>query len=78
MFLFNGKPIKTTHFTSKLKLALAAIGEDASKFNSHSFRIGAATFWASQGNSELEIQRLGRWQSNAFKKYIRDTVVHSC
>jgi hypothetical protein len=40
-------------------------------FRSHSFRIGAATTAKQLGMSDDEIQVMGRWQSGAFKKYIR-------
>ena len=37
----------------------------------HSARIGAATHAASMGTSEILIQKMGRWKSNAYLKYIR-------
>lgn len=37
----------------------------------YSFRIGAASLAAEQGLSDAQIQLMGRWKSNAFKKYIR-------
>ncbi len=37
----------------------------------HSFRIGAATFAAERGFSDAQIRSMGRWQSDAFRKYIR-------
>ena len=40
-------------------------------FFTESFRIGAATMASMMGVSEEEIQRMGRWRSQAFKKYIR-------
>jgi len=44
------------------------------KLHLHGFRIGAATYAASQGCSEIAIRRMGRWSSNAVQKYIR---IHS-
>jgi hypothetical protein len=41
----------------------------------HSFRIGAATAAAIQGASDEDIQRMGRWKSQAFKRYIRIPVL---
>ena len=38
----------------------------------HSFRIGAATQAASKGASDQQIRSLGRWKSDAYKKYIRN------
>ena len=46
------------------------------KFNTHSFRIGAATWAASRGVSSTLIQQMGRWRSSAYLKYIRMPLVH--
>jgi len=40
-------------------------------FNTHSFRIGAATSFSVLGKSDDEIKKLGRWKSSAFSNYIR-------
>ena len=40
-------------------------------FSSHSFRIGGATAAAKAGVPAHIIQLLGRWRSDAFKKYVR-------
>lgn len=42
------------------------------EFGGHSSRAGGATFYASLGLSEMVIQALGRWSSQAWKIYIRD------
>ncbi len=41
------------------------------KFSPHCFRIGAATWAASQGATDEQIMRMGRWSNNSFLKYIR-------
>ena len=40
-------------------------------YNIHSFRIGAATTARQAGIPDAQIQMLGRWQSNAYKQYIK-------
>ena len=42
------------------------------QFALHSGWIGGATKLATQGMSELQIQRAGRWNSRAFMVYVRD------
>ena len=56
---------------------LMALSRIPGKFNTHSFRIGAATWAASRGVSHTLIQQMGRWQSSAFLKYIRLSVVRT-
>lgn len=67
----DGLPISRQYFTQQLRSALAFCNLDLHLYKAHSFRIGAATTAASQGFSELQIQSMGRWNSGAFKKYIR-------
>lgn len=67
----NNTPITRYQFNEQLKLALQFSGFNTERFKSHSFRIGAATAAAAQGASDSQIQQLGRWSSDAFKKYIR-------
>ena len=76
LFLLHGKPLLRTSFTSTLKQLLALAGENPNMFNSHSFRIGAASRWAALGLSDVQIKRLGRWNSNANFGYIRGQVTH--
>lgn len=57
--------------TSHLRSAIQFIGLSTEHFKGHSFRIGEATHAASLGFSDQVIQKLGRWNSDAFKHYIR-------
>lgn len=68
---FSGQPVSRYQFNAVLKKALSALGLAKTNIKSHSFRIGAATEAALAGLSDTEIKGLGRWQSNAFKGYIR-------
>ena len=67
----NGSPISRSFFNSNLQRSLGWAGLSLSAYKSHSFRIGAATTAALKGYSEADIQYMGRWKSDAFKKYIR-------
>lgn len=70
----DGLPVTYSKVTSYLKTAIQFIGLDPNNFKGHSFRIGAATHAASLGYSQNIIQKLGRWNSDAFRRYIR---IHS-
>lgn len=76
LFLIKGKAVSRPLFCSKLKIVLDLVGEQNAHFSSHSFRIGAATHWANEGKSDLQIRRLGRWRSDAMLRYIRGIVNH--
>ena len=69
--LADGAPVKTGHLTQQLRQTLNFCGLDSSKYKSHSFRIGAASFAAGKGLSDAQIRHLGRWKSDTFKLYIR-------
>ena len=68
----GGTPVNRHFFDHQLKTTLQAAGLDTKVYTGHSFRIGAASqAVTSLGLSEHEVQKLGRWNSNAFKSYIR-------
>ena len=67
----DGTPLTRYQFGAVLSKALRAAGIDAAGFKSHSFRIGAATWLAQKGVPFKVIQRMGRWSSDAFMRYIR-------
>lgn len=69
--LSPGCPVTRDMFNIQLRRALIFCRLHHGKFTSHSFRIGAATAAATQGCTDAQIRQLGRWQSDAFKKYIR-------
>ena len=54
-----------------LSMAIKYCGLDPSRYKGHSFRIGAASYAADAGMSDSQIRALGRWKSDAFRKYIR-------
>lgn len=66
-----GRSITRSEFSSNLTRYLTVIGLHGANIKPHSFRIGAATTACANGVSDDNIQRLGRWKSDAYKKYIR-------
>ena len=68
----NRKCLSRRQFASVLHSALKFLGYNVDNINTHSFRIGAATFFfASIGLSDDVIKEKGRWSSNSFQRYIR-------
>ena len=67
----NGQPVSRSQFSIFLNTTLTAMGEEPSQLKPHSFRIGAATSAATQGVSDDTIQKLGRWKSSAYRRYIK-------
>lgn len=77
IFLTPEGTLLTRHqFHQFLSTSLKYAGFNPSQFNTHSFRIGATTDAATRGLSALQIKDMGRWKSEAYLKYIRQTVVH--
>ncbi|XP_052769877.1 uncharacterized protein LOC128209737 isoform X2 [Mya arenaria] len=69
--LRTGLPITTTYFRSILRACVLACHLDPQTYTAHSFRIGGATLASNNHMSACDIQKLGRWKSSAYKKYIR-------
>ncbi|XP_075071361.1 uncharacterized protein LOC142160342 [Mixophyes fleayi] len=67
----DNTPLTKFQFNALLKRALGEIGLNPGDYCTHSFRIGAATAAAVRGASITEIQALGRWKSQSYRKYIR-------
>jgi len=67
----NNKPLTRQKFYSTLESVLQWCGLDRRCYNTHSFRIGAATSAREAGIPDAQIQMLSRWQSNAYKQYIK-------
>ena len=63
-------PITRALFNAQLRGALSFCKLPTDSFISHSFRIGAAITATAQCFADSQIRQLGRWQSDAFRKYI--------
>ncbi len=66
----DGSPLTGAQVNHYLRILLSRVGISGN-FSSHSFRIGAATVAAAAGFPDYLIQALGRWTSDAFRRYIR-------
>ena len=73
----DGSPVLRSEFSKMLGSVIRLCNLDPNRYKGHSFRIGAATYAAEQGVSDDKIRHLGRWKSDAFKKYIRITSLES-
>ena len=71
----DNRPISVNQFNSELRRCLAFCGLDPQRYNSHSFRIRATCLAAEKGFSDAQIRALGRWKSDAFKLYIRNSTL---
>lgn len=69
LFNFNGLPWSKARARLALHNALIASGVDPRHFRLHSFRKGAAQHAHSCGLRDDQIQMLGRWSSEAFRRY---------
>lgn len=67
----NLKPLTRVEFNSAVSSLLRELGLQASQYNTHSFRIGAATSVKEAGVSDIYVKKLGRWQSDAFQQYVK-------
>ena len=69
---------------NRLVRELAARSGAPTNYSSHSFRIGAASAATAAGIPKWQIQALGRWSTDCYKRYIRlpssttDTVATAC
>lgn len=68
---FNCEPLTRYQFNAVLQKALGFCGLGDLHIRAHSFRIGAATLAHDMGVPLSEIQRMGRWRSDAALSYIR-------
>jgi hypothetical protein len=73
---FNHEKVTRYQVTVILESALRSLCYNENDYNTHSFRIGAATQEATMGKSDDEIMNMGRWKSDSYKRYIRiDTII---
>ena len=72
LFKFSdGRLLTRTRFALAIRTALQKVGIAPLKYNTHSFRIGAATTPAAKGIEDSVIKTLGRWESLAYLQYVK-------
>ena len=67
----SNQSLTRASFSSALNKAFQELHMDHRQFNTHSFRIGAATSAKHAGVSDSHLKALGRWKSDAYLKYVR-------
>lgn len=77
LFRFPSKTFSYHNFVTELRKRLAAHGvPNSTRFTGHSLRRGAATTAKLNGMLNSDIQRLGRWSSEAFERYIDTDIAY--
>ena len=72
LFVFkDGRSLTRHRFSTALNSLLRQLQIDAQSYNTHSFRIGAATSARQANIPDSLIKMLGRWKSEAYQSYIR-------
>ena len=66
----DDSPLTRDKLVTAVRLALTEAGVDSSSYSGHSCRVGAATA-AKAGITDATIKTLGRWESEAYQRYIR-------
>ena len=75
LYIHKGSPITRPQFIKILHTCLEYAQIPSGNYNTHSFRIGRTTDMASANVPHSTIQKLGRWKSNAYLKYIRPETI---
>ncbi len=71
LFMFDdGNPLTRTALIGCVRTLAIRVGIDPLRCNGHSFRRGGATTLSLAGVPNHLIQALGRWRSDAYKRYI--------
>lgn len=70
-----GKPVTRLQAKTALDKCSKFLNLDSSRYTTHSLRIGKCTDMVKLGYSDAQIRAVGRWKSDAYKRYIRPSVV---
>ncbi len=72
----SGHTLTHTTFTNVTRNLIAQLGLDPKTFSGHSYRIGSSSSAGACGFKDWEIQRLGGWRSDTYKRYVRHSQAH--
>ena len=67
----QGVAVNRQYLADSIKLLVSRSGRDPGRFNTHSIRIGRASDLAKAGVPDAIIKETGRWNSDAYLKYVR-------
>ena len=67
----DGNGLTRQTFADLLNSILSKLHLDSKNYNTHSFRIGAATSAAQANIPDASIKMMGRWKSDAYQSYIK-------
>ena len=71
----DGHPLTRIMILRHLRRFLEAAGINSALYNCHSFRIGRATDMLCQNYSAEVIKKVGRWNSDAYTRYLRPETI---
>ena len=72
------EPLRTDEVLTITRQLMHSVGENASQFGTHSFRIGGATALFAAGADETVIRTMGRWSSDIHQLYVRACFERCC
>lgn len=67
----DGSFLSRFQFIQVFRQCLSRLGVEPREYSSHSFRIGAATEAARWGLGPEVVRKIGRWESDRFRLYVR-------
>lgn len=73
----DGSSLSRYQFVAVVRKCLGAMGLSPGEYGAHSFRIGAATEAVRLGLSVDTVQRIGRWESQRYRSYVRPGMVET-
>ena len=75
LFLYkNGQPLSYNGLVAVVRALASVCGAPPKEYAGHSFRRGGATELARRGVPDRVIQKLGRWRSDCYKRYIETRI----